>query len=725
MSDNDNRNSNGSSIDTDHQIQPDEATNLLLSGLDNRTTNSATNSASSSSESQTNHHRQLLFGECGPAAGGISFIVEQVIQSDIMEDITTFEEVPEEVLVQEVEEQHQLATERSSETHPPHHHEHRHSLLMGFEENPLVRTISEIFQPQQGGQVVEPDESDPAEDHTNDEASTPGATMSTETATQRLESEPLHDIDENRIAAEDPIIDDDDDEDDDDNEPQLTYPEEQVIESHYTSSPEKLGVIPLAVLVFYNVSGGPFGIETTVRAGGSFYALLGFLVMPFCWSLQEALLTAELGSTFVEASGGVAWVEEAFGPGAGWIAGYLGWIAGATDNAIYPVLFCDYVLAVMGGNNDGRDIDGTSQQKLDPTLRFVLLSMTSIILAYVNWRGLPMVGKMSVAICVISMSPFIIMMLVGAFKVDPSRWFERPVQDTDSIVSGMDDDIAGGLFPAAALGGILWRPYLNNLFWNLNSFDAAGSLVAELDDLKLFLRAMMLGVFLVVTFYFFPLLIAIGASDAEQTDWTSGYLAAVNSEIVGPWLGVWTIIAAGISNIALFQAELSSDAFQLMGMADRGHLPKIFSKRSRHGTPTYGIILGTAVIVVMGASDLDTLIEMLNFNYAVALLMEYAAFFKLRISRPELERPYRIPLNTFGCVIFFLPAIACTVAVMLLATYTTITFAIGSYITGLAVFYCKNKSKVQRPPTTSYELVEETSDATSEVAAVSTSHPLT
>jgi hypothetical protein len=118
----------------------------------------------------------------------------------------------------------------------------------------------------------------------------------------------------------------------------LTYPEVQVIESHYTESPEKLGCVALAVLVFYNVSGGPFGVETTVRAGGFFYALLGFLVFPFVWSLQEALMTAELGTTFVEASGGVAWVEEAFGPAAGWMSGYLGWIAGATGtNLEFPL----------------------------------------------------------------------------------------------------------------------------------------------------------------------------------------------------------------------------------------------------------------------------------------------------------------------------------------------------------------------------------------------------
>jgi len=389
----------------------------------------------------------------------------------------------------------------------------------------------------------------------------------------------------------------------------------------------------------------------------------------------------------VEASGGVAWVEEAFGPGVGWMSGYLGWIAGATDNAIYPVLFLDYLVRVIG----------TESSEMNPVTRFCLLSGTSILLAYINWRGLPVVGKMSVGICLLAMSPFLILVLVGSFKVDPSRWFKMPIEDTEKLVDGLDDDVAGGFFPNSSYGGILWRPFLNNLFWNLNSFDAAGTLVAELDDLNLFLRAMMLGVGLVVSFYFFPLLIAIGASDSEQTDWTSGYLAAINSEVVGPWLGAWTVFAAGISNIAMFQAELSSDAFQLMGMADRGHLPKLFSKRSRHGTPTFGLILGTAVIVVMGVSDLDQLVEMLNFNYSLSLLLEYAAFFKLRISRPELERPYRIPLNTFGCAIFFFPAIAMTLVVMSLATFTTFYFALGSWITGSLVFYAKKRASKRSP----------------------------
>lgn len=38
------------------------------------------------------------------------------------------------------------------------------------------------------------------------------------------------------------------------------------------------------------------------------------MVLPMIWSVPEALLTAELATTFPENSGYVAWVTAAFGP---------------------------------------------------------------------------------------------------------------------------------------------------------------------------------------------------------------------------------------------------------------------------------------------------------------------------------------------------------------------------------------------------------------------------
>jgi amino acid transporter len=150
--------------------------------------------------------------------------------------------------------------------------------------------------------------------------------------------------------------------------------------------------------------------------------------------------------------------------------------------------------------------------------------------------------------------------------------------------------------------------------------------------------------------------------------------------------GDWTVFAAGISNVALFQAEMSTDAFQLMGMAERGYLPKIFATRSRFGTSTYGLLAGLLVVLLLGVSDLGTLVEMLNFNYGIALLMEYAAFVKLRVERPEVHRPYRIPLSTFGCCVFLLPPVLLTVFVLLLASVSTWGVSLLTATIGLLLY---------------------------------------
>jgi amino acid transporter len=91
-------------------------------------------------------------------------------------------------------------------------------------------------------------------------------------------------------------------------------------------------------------------------------------------------------------------------------------------------------------------------------------------------------------------------------------------------------------------------------------------------------------------------------------------------------------------------------------------------------------------------SDFDQLIEMLNFSYAIALLMEYAAFVKLRVSQPNLERPYRIPLDTFGCILFFSPSIL--LILLVLGTAGTATYAVfaGVALSGIVIFSAKQRN---------------------------------
>uniref|UniRef100_A0A7S2Y342 Amino acid permease/ SLC12A domain-containing protein n=1 Tax=Entomoneis paludosa TaxID=265537 RepID=A0A7S2Y342_9STRA len=473
---------------------------------------------------------------------------------------------------------------------------------------------------------------------------------------------------------------------------------------------ERLGVVSLTIITFYGVSGGPFGVEETVRSAGSFYTLLGFIVMPLIWSLQEALMTAELSAAFPEPSGGVAWVQKAFGDRMGWMTGYLSWVSGATDNAIYPVLFVDYVMQLSGGSTDD----------IGQFTKFLVFSSISCVLAYTNWLGLPVVGKMSMTICLVAMSPFIILCIVGAFQVDPSRWFTPP-DNANSDQNGEDSGHAT-LFSFATWGAISWRPYLNNLFWNLNSFDSTSCFAAEVEDPGRTLpRALGWSVVMVALGYILPLLVALGASNAKQSDWVDGYFSVIAEEIAGRWLAGWLVFAAGISNIALFQAELSSDAFQLMGMAEKGYLPKIFAVRSRHGTPTYSLAVGTIIIICMSVTNLDQLIEMLNFNYSISLLFEYVAFLKLRISHPHIHRPYKIPLSTAGCFVLFTPTIVATLVVMMLASLQTIMFSAVVNGLGFLLFSVRENEVCHKYARVNDEQTEEEDIDLGELVATSAS----
>ena len=65
------------------------------------------------------------------------------------------------------------------------------------------------------------------------------------------------------------------------------------------------------------------------------------------------------------------------------------------------------------------------------------------------------------------------------------------------------------------------------------------------------------------------------------------------------------------------------------------------------------------------------ILEFLNFLYAIGMLLEFAAFIKLRLKKPDLHRPYKVPLGTFGVTMLCLPPALMLVLVMCLASLKT------------------------------------------------------
>ncbi|CAN0458135.1 unnamed protein product, partial [Discosporangium mesarthrocarpum] len=144
---------------------------------------------------------------------------------------------------------------------------------------------------------------------------------------------------------------------------------------------------------------------------------------------------------------------------------------------------------------------------------------------------------------------------------------------------------------------------------NLNYWDSAASFAGEVDDPgRRFPLAMLTCVVLVVLCNNLPVLVGT----CNTSLWEDGYFEEVAAAIAGRWLGVWVVAAAAVSNIGLFEAEMSSDSFQVMGMAEWGMLPAVFARRGPHGTSALAVAISSTGVLFLGLLEFTAIIEILN-----------------------------------------------------------------------------------------------------------------
>lgn len=94
--------------------------------------------------------------------------------------------------------------------------------------------------------------------------------------------------------------------------------------------------------------------------------------------------------------------------------------------------------------------------------------------------------------------------------------------------------------------------------------------------------------------YLVSVAVAVGVSPPGAT-WTDSYFSDVGDMVGGAPLRLAIVAAGVLSCIGQFEAEMSADSFEILGLAERRMIPKVFSHRSRFDTPTYGIAVGLVV----------------------------------------------------------------------------------------------------------------------------------
>lgn len=430
----------------------------------------------------------------------------------------------------------------------------------------------------------------------------------------------------------------------------------------------KLALGGIVGIIFFSVSGGPYGLEDTIGESGAGMGLLLIIITPIIWSLPTALMVAEMATMMPVEGGYYYWGKTALGPFWGFNLGWWMWVTSWVDLALYPVLFVDYssyFFPILEENQ---------------LVRWLVAVTCIWVFAYVNIRGAKVVGDSSKLFFAIVITPFVLVTIIGLFNMHQSA-FEPFVYD-------------GVTIPAAFGAGLFV------IMWNYMGWDGLSTVMGEIEDPRRdYPRALMITLPIITLIYLVPTYVALSVVGAVDVEWTAGAYNVVAEQIAGPWLGNLLTITAVISAIGLYSAWLLQNSRIPFALAGDGFLPKSLTKlHPRFKTPTVAIVIQALICSVLALSAFGSLVAIDVTIYACALLLEFASLIALRIKRPDLERPFKVPGGWFGVVLItLLPLFVIVTAVYFqvldVGPIQGIGWAAAGLATGPIMYYLLRPSK--------------------------------
>jgi amino acid transporter len=414
-----------------------------------------------------------------------------------------------------------------------------------------------------------------------------------------------------------------------------------------------LGLASLAAVVFFNVSGGPYGIEDAVSAFGPGLALLLLVLTPLVWSLPVTLFVAELSSALPDEGGYASWVRRAFGPFWGFQVGWWSWIGAFVDVAVYPALFADYLKAWI--------------PETGGLLRWAIAMAFIWSLALLNIRGVRIVGWGAVLLGIAALLPVGALVLVGAGRIQALPWEPFVPENRWSL-------------EALGLGAAV-------MMWNYSGWDNPSTCLGETRaPERNYRRALWWSLPLISLAYLLPVGIGLGAVGGWER-WTSGYLPAVGAAIGGAWLGGWLTLGALLTTAGQFLSILLTNSRLPFVLAWWGQLPGfVATLHPRYGTPWVAIVSTSAILSLLAVFSFQELIKLDVWLYSLALFIELAAFLALRIREPGLQRPWRVPGGLPGALIVVALPCGCILLALATAGLLTTLVAVAVALTGPLVY---------------------------------------
>jgi amino acid transporter len=415
----------------------------------------------------------------------------------------------------------------------------------------------------------------------------------------------------------------------------------------------ELGVVPLAAIVFFNVSGGPYGIEDMVPAFGPGLSLLLLVLTPVLWSLPVALVMSELAAAMPDEGGYVSWTRRAFGDFWAFQVGWWSWIDSFVDVAVYPALFVEYLRFWYPAMT---------------TVERWLLAVTFIVaLTALNVLGVRPAGRVAALLSIGALVPVVVFVAASAGRVAHPPWVPFANDGVDAATVGLGIAV---------------------VMWNYSGWDTPSTALGEIRTPgRTFRRALLLAVPVIALAYVLPVAVALGSGAVDPALWETGGWPRIATAMGGPWLGHVVAAGAVLSAVGLFLSLLLTNSRLPYVLARERQMPGALAHvHARFGTPWVAVIVSSALYAAFAAFSFKELIVLNVWLYSLALLVELAAFLWLRVSAPSMARPWRVPGGWTGAWLVTLPPAVFAVVAMATAGWLNTAAGLAAALTGPAAW---------------------------------------
>ena len=426
-----------------------------------------------------------------------------------------------------------------------------------------------------------------------------------------------------------------------------------------------LGVFSLAMI---NVSliCSLRGLPTMAEYGLSIIFFLGIAVLVFL--IPVSLVSAELAAAWPKRGGIYAWVREAFGEKWGFIAVVMQWVQ---NLVFYPTALAATAAVIAYLFNPA-----LAENKFYNLIVILVIYWAAI---FINFKGMKISGKISTIGTVLGIIiPGAVLIILGMMWVFSGQELAIPMT-------------LKSVFPD--LGNFNNIIYLSGIFLFFAGMEVSGVHAMEVKNpQKDYPKAILISALVVTIIFLLGTLSIAFIIPASEISLTAGIMQtyqAVLSRFNIMWLLPIIVLLAAPGMIVQVSSWIAGPSRGLLVTAENGDLPPFLQKMNKNDMPVnimlmqavlVSIISGVFLFMPSVSSSFWVLTALAALLYLSVYIIMFAAAIKLRKTRPDVPRPFKVPGGKHGMKIFAGLGIGACIFAIVFGLFPPSDQATGSFL---------------------------------------------